>query len=336
MPPKTAQAAAASLLATLPASADPRMERRLRDLALSVELRTDVNLKDFDEEASLHNQARLGKPVNLDVVDGYAAKMRSGVVFPAIVAWDDPSKPKLLICDGNHRYQATKQAGRDTIDAYWIDGDPMAIQIFMFTVNAEHGVVTDDETKVHHALWLHDSGKTLSKAAAMMSVSYPKVVKAYNLRDAANRAHAQRINTVKFDALNAGVREALAKFKVDEVFKAITELTIAADLPADAIKKARRDLDGVRSTTKQLEYIAAMKDAYADLIATQGKLTRGRGSQAVTPRMRLRTTIGSINSLPDAEIVLGLMTPQDKATFFPKVKEAKARIDALYAMLEAR
>jgi hypothetical protein len=335
MPPKTAQAAAASLLATLPASADPRMERRLRDLGLSVQLMTGVNLKDFNEEASLHNQARLGKPVNLEVVDEYATKMRSGVAFPAIVAWDDPSMSRMLICDGNHRYQATKQINRDVIDAYFIDGDPMAIQIFMFTVNAEHGVPTDEPTRIHHALWLHDSGKTIRDAARMMSVKEVKVSKAFKLRDAGSRADSLRINRVKFDSLSQGVRELLANFDVDEVFKAITELTISAGLTADDIRRARQDLAGERSVTKQLDYIAGMKDAFRDQIATQGKLSTVTGKQVTTPRKRLNMILGGVNSWPEPQAVLELMTPQDRTVMLPKVKEAKARIEALYAALKA-
>lgn len=335
MPPRSAQAAAASLLATLPPSADPRMERRLRDLGLSVELMVGVNLKDFDEEASLHNQVRLGRPVNPDIVDDYATKMRTGTAFPAIVAWDDPNAAKMLICDGNHRYQATKQAGRNVIDAYFIDGDPMAIQIFMFSVNAEHGVPTDEPTRIHHALWLHDSGKTIREAARIMSVKEVKVSRAFKLREASSRADTLRINRVKFDSLNRGVRELLANFDIDEVFKEITELAIAARLTADEIKQARQDLAGEKSVKKQLAYIDGMKDAFRGQIATQGKLSSVQGKQVVTPRKRINMILGGVNSWPEPGAVLELMTPQDKTVMLPRVKEAKDRIDALYDALSA-
>jgi hypothetical protein len=101
---------------------DPRIEQFLAQQGIEYEYEPFVPLEQFDFAASHANQARLPDALNPEVVERYAAFMRDGVEFPALVGFVAPSGLRVLN-GGNHRLHAARDAGKAGHDLYRIEVD---------------------------------------------------------------------------------------------------------------------------------------------------------------------------------------------------------------------
>jgi len=213
----------------------PDIEKKLTDSGFTWEYRADVPLESFDRDKSLRNQARLGEPLNEQTVERYEAALLNGSPFPAIVANAPTTTAKLVIADGNHRFEAHYRH-KKPIDTYIIAGaKPQAITMFTFEANNEHGLSTSREERIHHALWLVDGGVPLSEAAKRMVLSTTALRKAAVIVDAAHRADDVGILRSDWDKLSPGHQTRLYQISTDEGFKAMTDLTVAAGMSTSEI-----------------------------------------------------------------------------------------------------
>ena len=80
----------------------------------------EIGIGEFDEAASLKNQAR-DKPIIAELVEAYSIAMGNGVPFPAVVGFRKGDR--VIILGGNHRYQAAKKVGFESIGCYIVKID---------------------------------------------------------------------------------------------------------------------------------------------------------------------------------------------------------------------
>jgi disulfide oxidoreductase YuzD len=111
----------------------------------------NLRLASIDVEKSLRNQARVGEPVNKDVVAVYAEAYRKGDVFPPIIVFDDGHK-LVTVADGNHRTQAALSVGLEQHPAYLVEQPTPAQQARMlYEANLRHGLPSSLPDRLHHA-----------------------------------------------------------------------------------------------------------------------------------------------------------------------------------------
>lgn len=322
-----------------PRSADSRLEQKLADLGLVATHMLEVGLHRFDEDASLHNQARVGAPIDEAHVAILADKIADGFPVPAIVAHEKNLGDPYLIIDGNHRYQASKKAGRDSIDVYVISGNEpstrRAVELLMYQLNAEHGKPTTIEERVQQALNLHDRGISLKDAASTVSVDSKHVYEADKLQQAGRRADRMKINRGRFDRLPPSFRKRLNQLQPDEVFAAMAQVTIDAGLTAEDLTRAMKELTDISSFEGRMKYIENVRQAFGPQIQSGKVDGEGRGRQRMSARTNLVMTIGRIESLNPPEEVMERLTSDDKLDLRKRLKSALDRLNAFYEALDA-
>ncbi len=326
-PKKTASAA--------PASASPQIEAMLNERGFTWELRLGVDLGEIDREKSLHNQARVGKPLDQGTVARYVAALANGDEFPAIIAAETSSTGLLLNVDGNHRWEAHREAGRATIDAYVIIGaSPQAITMLTFECNTKHGLPTNENERIHQALYLVDSGVTAEDAARRLGLKSSTVRTAANLAAVNTRAVESGIQRVRWDKLPASVRHRLGQISTDEGFASMAKLTLDAGLATEDIARAVNDMNTLKSSSKQEEYVQTLRGTYADRLQTGGvrHLNGGAapvGRQRRTPPTHLGMALGQLGTLPPPTSIVERMTAEDRREWIKRVDAGVARLVAI-------
>jgi hypothetical protein len=149
------------------ASATPHdIEKWLNDNGVEWECQHDFALDDIDREKSLHNQARIFEPLDLEVVHSYGEAVKRGDIFPAIVV-HKPGRSRAVLVDGNHRRAANDEALRTVVESYVITkARPQTIVAMSIEANTRHGKPTSVEERIHQAVWLMDNGMSKNEAAA--------------------------------------------------------------------------------------------------------------------------------------------------------------------------
>ena len=85
-------------------------------------------------------------------VQTYADDMKSGAVFPAVEIVSDGQSSWLV--DGQHRLEAVKKLGHETISANVMEGDYRDALLKSCATNAEHGKPRTNEDKRQKVLML--------------------------------------------------------------------------------------------------------------------------------------------------------------------------------------
>jgi hypothetical protein len=308
------------------------IEQRLTDLGFTWEYRSGEPLDAFDWEKSLKNQARLGNPLRPATVDRYKVALANHAKFPAIIAATQPRSGHLVV-DGNHRGAAHTANGRKGIDTYLIiDGDPQAVTMLTFEANTTHGDATTEEERTHQALWMIDNGMSAEDAARRLGVKASTVRNANTLHQAKFRADEAGIDPREWDHLSTVLRARLFSVATDEGFAELTKLTIGAGLSAAEVNEHVKSLTDLRSSKKQVEYVKALRDVYADRLQRGGRAT-GKGVRGWTPRQTLAMALGQLSALPEPATVIHLMNDGERAETRKKVTAARERLEALEAAL---
>lgn len=317
------------------AARDPKIEKLLKDNGFTgVQLSLGVNLAAFDEEASLKNQARMGHPIDEKTVTRYVTAMENGDEFPPLIAWEPRDGAKLIIVDGNHRFQARKRVGLDTAPVYIIVGArSQAVTILSFIVNKDHGLATTEEDRLHQALYMIDNGVSVADAARRLTLNPTKLGNAAKLARADTRAAlVQGMNIRRWERLSVSARTRLNAIALDEVFAAMAKLTLDAGLPMEDVNRAVTELGGRRNFKDQMRYVEDLRASLAEQIQTGGSLDApGVGRQFRSPRTLFLAGLGQVRANPPAAII-ERMTPEDLTGLRPKVEEG---IENLNAMLKA-
>lgn len=318
-------------------SRSPQIEQYLTDRGFTWEYRIGIPLKEFDEEKSLRNQARVGKPIDKGTVERYIIDLTNGDVFPALIAAEASKSRPLLIADGNHRFQAHKAAGRESVDAYVvIKASPAAITTLTFEANTKHGLPTSEEDRLHQALYLMDAGLSAEDAARRLGLRPATLRAASNLAAVDRRADECRLNRNAWDRLPNSVKLRLGQISTDEGFGAMGKLVLDAGLRTEDVAKCVNDMAPLRSSAKQVEYVKAARLTYAEHLQTGGKpgerATIGR--QARSGRHRYGMLLGNLAAMPEPNEIIGRMTDDEKPEWLRRTDAAIQRLEKIREALK--
>ena len=327
MPPR-------SRAGTKSATRNPQLELMLTERGFSWDFREGVPMHEIDTEKSRHNQARLHKPIDGGTVDRYTAALGNGEVFPAILTADTPASTKLLIVDGNHRHEAHARAGIDTIDAYVINGaSPQAITMLTFESNTRHGLPSSEADRLHQALYLMDNGISAEESARRLGLKVSTLRAAANLAAVDRRADEMGLPRAKWDRLSTGAKARLGQISTDEGFAAMAKLTMDAGLRLDEIHQHVAQVNALRSSSKQVEFVTALRATQSEALQVGSTAdATARGRQQRTGRYLYRAALGQLAVLPPPSSIVERMNEGDKTSFIEQTQEA---IRALTAILQA-
>lgn len=322
MPPKAAANAARN----------PQIEQHLTDRQFNWTFQM-LPLEALDEDRSLKNQARIGKPIDQNTVARYATAMDNGDVFPAIIAAEVPGANGLMIVDGNHRYQALKSIDPTAhIATYVIVGAPIAaITVMTFEANTRHGLPTNEADRLHQGLWLMDNGLTAEEAARRLGVKAPTLRALANEQENNRRADEAGIPRQRWEKLPRAIRQRLGSVTTDEGFAAMTKLVLDANLGNQAVAETVTQVNQLRSSKKQTEFVGALRDTYARDLQTGGLKAQVPG-KGRSPRTHLGMCLGQIGTLRSAEAIAEHMAEDERPEWIRRIDQG---IDTLVAIRDA-
>lgn len=310
------------------------IEDRLTELGFTWEYRPDEPLDAINVEKSRRNQARLGNPVKPATLERYKAAMSNGAKFPAVVAATQQLGGHLLV-DGNHRDQAYRETRHKSIPMYLIiDGDPQGITILTFELNTTHGDATTDEERIHQGLWMVDNGMAIEEAARRLGLKATSLRAANTQHQADARADMVGLDRREWEHLNQGVRTRLYSISTDEGFAELGKLTIQAKLTLAEVGEHVKSLGDLRSSSKQVEYVKALRDMYADRLQRGGGPAKS-GRAATTPRALMMMAIGQVNNLPTAGITTLRLAEHEREEILKKVRSAREKLESYEKALES-
>lgn len=302
----------------------PQIEQYLNSRGFTWEFREGIPLKEFDQERSLRNQARVGKPIDEATVVRYVAALENGDIFPGIIAALENAKQGLLIVDGNHRFESHRRWEAEGIDTYLIIGaKPQAITLATFEANTKHGLPTNESDRIHQALWLMDNNVTAEDAAKQLGLKPFVVRNAASLAAVDRRADENGISRVKWDDLADAVRKRLGQITTDEGFKAMAQLVIDTKMGTQDVSHMVGEMNLLRSSAKQAAYVAAQREAWSHDVQTGGlkDLPTGPGRRTMTPKQRLVLFLSSGASMPPANQIAERIMPNERPELIAKVEQ---------------
>jgi hypothetical protein len=308
----------------------PEIEKWLEeDCGFQWEYREKVTTDNFDTEACLRNQARLGTPLEEETIERYVAGIQNGDPFPAVVA--APARNGLLVTvDGNHRLFAHIKRHR-AIDVYVIlNGTPAAIIAATMEANTKHGLPTTEDQRIHHALWLMDNGLAVEEAAKRLALSKGSVTKAKGIHEGTRRADDAGFLRTEWEELSPWVRARLGNVTTDEGFKALTRLVMDARLGSTEVNRLVQELNAERSFDGQMGLVDHWRtDKFADAVQSRGLSNAAAPGGRRTPRQKVNMTLGQIAGMPKVEMVLDLLLPAEAPELLDRLDAAIDRLTEL-------
>ncbi len=267
---------------------DLALEQFYASLGVEVLERT-LKISDLAVEKSKHNNARLSKPIDENVVIRYATDMEHGTAFPFITVAFNIHTKEYEIWAGNHRVHAADMLDQEEVQCYVIfdsskPGKPSTTKsIITRSDNRRHGVPQDDEEMLLHALFFHEEHKMkLDAVAQIMHVPsnrmkwFEQNIKAIQLMNVANKhgAKVEKLNRSHFIKLSkyaddtsrlVSMCKLVAEHDVtsDELGHLITELSNADSLAKEAgiLKKfkAERSSCSSRKSSSLMDFFVGKK-----------------------------------------------------------------------------
>lgn len=324
------------------ASRDPRVERRLEEeFHVGYQFVPNVDVDQFDVEASLQNQARF-TAIDEKVVERYTEAVLRGEVLPAPIA-HRPGRAKtakLVSVDGNHRLVAHQRAGLPLPGVYELDRGVKAqtINTMMNVFNAEHGSPLSDDERVYAALHYINNGLNLEEAAAVTKAPLKLLRKAVAQERADKRAREIGVEPKKWDPLPQSAKAAINRISTDEGFEGALNLAVAAKLDVNEIFDLVALLNTSKSASRQRTLLNSERDRYGERIqAAASRLPTGAGlkGRAVTPRSRVGMVVGQALALPDDMATLARSWKgEERRETAKRLDDAIARLTKLKLALE--
>lgn len=306
----------------------PDIEKILDDSGFEYLYIEDAPLGDFDEGRSLENQVR-DEPLDEAVVELYTQALGNGDDFPAVVAAPQPGTAGYLIYDGNHRFQSFKKRNRQTIPTYLVtNGNQLSLLALAYRINTRHGKATSEKERLRSAVWLCDSGETAESAARQLGVTAAKVRAELAKVDASRRAQDLEIDARRWDLVPSSARSRLNGIQTDEAFEAAAKLSVDAGLSSQEIGEIVKQINGIRSVTKQVEYIQEIRKDYSDRIQQGGRVegSVSKGRQAQRPTARMASIIGQIMALPEPETFAHFLTDAERQAWADRLEPVERRL----------
>lgn len=307
-----------------PENRDAKIEKYLNDRGFTWVLHEGLPLDEFDQDKSLKNQARVGKPLDEATVRRYVDALENGDVFPPIIAAETSTNAPLVVADGNHRFEAHKRHVSKGIDTYIVQGaTPQAVTILTFEANTKHGLPTNENDRIHQALWMMDTGVTAEEAARRLGLPVGKLRNAANLAAVDRRAEENHINRAAWDRLPDGTKKRLGQASTDEGFAALAKLTIDAGLNTSDVSPQVGQMNALRSSKKQVEFVDAARLTFAHQLQVGGSTEGpGFGRQVNSGRKLFGMALGQLAALPSADSITERMGDDEKPEFLRRTEEA--------------
>jgi hypothetical protein len=316
---------------------DLRWEKILTDREFDWEF-VNYDMSQIDVKRSRENQARIGKPIDDELVNQYVIALENGDVFPAIVLAEGGNR-KALVVDGNHRDEAHRQAKETKIWAYVIKGAPQAaITLLTYEANAKHGKMTSEHERLVQAMHLIDGNVSAEEAARRLGLPVSKVRDHASMNRVDQRADEVGISRVQWDQLPAGTKKRLGQITTDEGFTAASKLALDAKLPTAAITKIVSDLNqpNMRSSSKQAAHVSQLRAVYRDTIQTGGDRSKAQqGRQGRPPRVVYGMALQQLDVLPSAAMITARMTESEKAEWARRTEGGIERLKNILAVLRS-
>lgn len=264
---------------------DPRVEATLSDLGATWEYYRDVNINLIDVNESKNNQARIGSPILLHLVDDYATSMENGAVFPALVGFAR-GDGSFYLADGNNRLPAAKRAGIAAIDLYVVQSNDAYVRnLVILKLNRLNGARPPREHTIQQILTLVKTyGKEVHEVARDLDVSVSSV----NTEIRRDTTRKRLYNTqIRPEALSMASLDALHRVTTDAGLRAAAELLVAAKLPESDVRRLAQEVGEQHSEAGQ----QAVVDQWKNRDDIKLRLKPGRPAPRQTRSDRNRTEL---------------------------------------------
>jgi hypothetical protein len=316
---------------------DLRWEKLLKEREFDFTLQ-QISLDTIDVKRSRENQARIGKPIDDDLVAQYGIAHENGDIFPAVIVAEQPGRKRLII-EGNHRDEMYRKAGVKSTWAYVINGaSPAAITLLTYEANAKHGKMTSESERLVQAMHLIDGNVSAEEAARRLGLPVSKVRDYASLNRVDHRADELGISRVNWDQLPSGTKKRLGQITTDEGFAAATKLAVDAKLPTTAVTKIVSDLNqpNMRSSAKQAAHVSQLRAVYRDTIQTGGDRSKAsQGRQGRPPRVIFGMALQQLDVLPSASMITARMSENEKIEWARRTEDGIARLKDILAVLRS-
>lgn len=233
------------------------VEKWLTDAGATFSFQERFNLSKIDREESFRNQARIGAPIDEDVVLTYAVAMDKGDVFPPIVVYQ--KNGRYVNIDGNHRYDSARMVNKDHLPAYTVDNPtPALVALLTYNANTKHGKPTSLQERLRQGTLLVEMGATRADVARNLNVPIRQL-----------NAHIDQVNTDKrfqslgitrWDSLARGIRTRLNDIRADRVMKAAANITIRAKLVTEDVNRLVKEINEKRNESEQIKVVTSWQE----------------------------------------------------------------------------
>lgn len=316
----------------------PDIERELTErYAVKWTFREGVPITEFDQDKSLHNQARF-EALDEKTVELYTEAVKRGDAFPAVIAYRTSARSRLVMIDGNHRLSAHIRAGAP-VDVYEVhrDTDRRAIALMTYSFNTRHGRPTSETERLAQAAYLVDNGSSIAHAAAAVSIPVAHLKRHLTRASADARADEVGLKRNEWDALNASVRGRLVNIATDEGFAAAARLAFAARLDSDEVFELCGLLGSTKSGARQKAIVDKHREMLRDRIQAAAGGTLGTASRrAQGPRQRLNLALGQTMALPDDDkVIVNAYAAGERKDAAKHIREVSERLGRLAVALES-
>lgn len=287
-------------------SKDPRFESWLTREGVTFHYAAKIPLSNFDDKASLGNQARLGKPLIEERVQQYATAFEQGAEFPALIAYQGKDGKYILIA-GNHRLAAAQLTKRRDLDAYVVEiDDAYIVRRLTVAANSQEGMGTTREESIIQAL---DLMQRFKRSAAEVAPSFnlkPAVLDdAMRRKRAAERLTKLGVPTVR---LSPSTLQVLGSVKNDNALKDAAKLVNSTRLGWDRVTRLVTEVNDRRTEEAQREVIQQWSQR-PDIKRLRAESRGGRtkpkptvGQKLTRQVADLATTVNNTNRLSDLGI----------------------------------
>ena len=295
---------------------NPTYEQALANQGVKWEYVEKFDMAEIDYQKGLQNQARLEMPLDDDLVNAYALRMKDGDQFPPIVLWR-PGKGRWIPVDGNHNLAAKRKNNWKRTDAYLLDTKDQQVAdrltwTFNNSVNGRR--LTPAEAMEHALSFVRKYGLPLTEAAKEWGVNVHNLqrhVKTAEIRDILNKNNV-RINPAMADHCLFALSP-LQNLGEDVLVKA-GKLVSNSGITSEVVKTLVDRVQAARDSTKKLKAIDDFAESEA--VRIRRAVTKGgRLRQAAGPRMQLLRHLSALQHLFEDYKERSALRPQGQAEY---------------------
>ncbi len=203
-----------------------------------------------------------------------------------------------------------------------------------YEANTKHGWPTSEAERIQQALWLMDNGATAHSAAAALSVPKAALNKAASKRATDDRFRTLGISPVVIERLAESSKWRLSAASTDEGFVALTDLVDKAALSTEDVWRMVTEMNELKSSAKQVDYVATQREVYAEQISASGGgvfTRRARG-----PKASLAIAFGCLLNLPDdMDLIVKQYQGPEREDAAKRMRAAARRLNEIAKSLSA-